>query len=71
MRHNKKGGTKTVPPFQLWNVKLGRDVDLVGNVLPVLLALAHAFRKQIFDLSVYGTEVVFRPCGNCIIQFWG
>ena len=67
MRHKKKGGTKTVPPFQLWNVKLGRDVDFVGNVLPVLLALAHAFGKQIFDLSVDGTKIVLSPSGNLII----
>ena len=29
-----------------------------------LAAFLHRFGKNIFDLSVYGTEIVFRPTGN-------
>ena len=54
----------------LSNIQFGRYVQFVGNVLAVFLALTHAFGKQIFNLSVDRTEIVFRPRRDCIVQFW-
>ena len=43
-------------------IELGRDVDLLANVLAVLFPLAYALGEQIFDLAVDGAEIVL--CGE-------
>lgn len=52
----------------LFYVKLDRFVYRIRNVFTVFLALLHAFGQQIFYLPVYGTEIILRPRGYCVIQ---
>ena len=51
------------------NIQFGRNINLVGYIFSVFLALTHAFGQQIFNLAVYGAKIVFGPCGDRIIQF--
>ena len=62
------GGRRTVP---LFNIKLGRHVYFIGHVLSVLFPLFYTFGQQIFDLSVYRTEVVLCPGSNGVIKLCG
>ena len=40
----------------------------VGNVFPIFLALADTFGEQIFNLPVYGAEIILRPGCNLVIK---
>ena len=51
------------------DVKFGWNINFLSDVFAVLLALTYTFRQQVFNLSVDGTEVIFCPCGNCVVQF--
>ena len=45
----------------LFNVELGRFIQVLGDVFAVFLALAYAFRQQVFDLPVDGAEIILCP----------
>ena len=45
------------PPFPLLDVQFRRDVNLVGDVFPILLPLADAFGEQILNLPVHRADV--------------
>ena len=49
-------------------IQLRRDVQLVGDIFPVLFALTHALGKQIFDLPVHRAEVILCPSGKMIVD---
>ncbi len=49
------------------NVKFRLFIEVFRYIFTVFSALFDAFRQKIFDLSVHGTEVVFRPCGDRIV----
>lgn len=49
-------------------IQFWRDVQLVGDIFPVLFALTHALGKQIFDLSVHRAEVILCPCRDSVVQ---
>mgnify|MGYP006867767651 FL=1 len=50
-------------------IQLRRDIQLVGDIFPVLFALTHALGKQIFDLPVHRAEVILCPSGKGIVEF--
>lgn len=52
-------------------IRFRRDVRLIGDIFLILPALSDTFRQKIFNLSVYGAEIVFRPGGNGVVQFRG
>ena len=41
------------------------------NVFPIFLALADTFGEQIFNLPVYGAEIILRPGCNLVIKLGG
>ena len=49
--------------------QLDRLIQCFGNILSVLLALANALCKQIFNLSVYGAKVVLCPGCDGVVEF--
>ena len=52
----------------LLNIQIEGFIDLLGYIFPVLFPLSDTFGQKVFDLSVDGTEVVFRPCGQGIVK---
>ena len=58
------------PAGSSFYVQLGWFVQILGYVFPVLFPLADAFGEQVFDLSVYGAEIVFCPSCYGIVQFF-
>ena len=50
-------------------IQLNRLIQCFGNILSVLLALANALCKQIFNLSVYGAKVVLCPGCDGVVEF--
>ena len=50
-----------------FDVELGRDVELIGDIFPVFLALPDALSEQVFDLSVHRAEVVLGPGGDGLL----
>ena len=52
-------------------IQLDRLIQRFGNILSVLLALANALCKQIFNLSVYGAKVVLCPGCDGVVEFRG
>ena len=55
----------------LFDIELWRNIQFVRDIFPVFFALTNTFREQIFDLSVHGSEIILRPCGDCRIELWG
>ena len=43
----------------------------MGNRRSVLLPLTHTLSQKVFNLAVYGAEIVLCPCSDRIIQFRG
>lgn len=52
----------------LLDIQIEGFIDLLGYIFPVLFSLSDTFGQKVFDLSVDGTEVVFRPCGQGIVK---
>ncbi len=50
------------------NVEFRRLVDLFTHVFPILFPLSHTFGKEVFNLSVYGPEIILRPCRNLGVE---
>ena len=48
-------------------IKFGGNIDFRPDIRTVLLTLLYAFRKEVFNLSVHGPEIIFRPCRNGIV----
>ena len=59
------------PPFPLLDVQFRRDVNLVGDIFPILLPLADAFGEQILNLPVHRAEVILRPGRDGGVQLGG
>lgn len=49
------------------NIKFWRNVKFVRDIFSILFSLSDAFCQQIFNLSVYRTEIIFRPGCNGIV----
>lgn len=43
----------------------------VGNIFSIFLPLPDALSQKIFNLTVYGTKIIFCPGCDCVIQFSG
>ena len=50
------------------NIQLRGFVQGFGNILAILLTLADTLGEEIFNLSVDGAEIIFRPGGNLVIK---
>lgn len=54
--------------FILLYIQLGWYVYVLAHIFTVLFALTNAFGQQVFNLSVYRAEIIFRPGGYCVVQ---
>ncbi len=54
----------------LFNFDVRRSVYILPNVFAVLFALPDAFGEEIFNLTVYGAEIVLSPSGKGIIELF-
>ena len=44
---------------------------MFGNIFSIFLPLSDALSQKIFNLTVYGTKIIFCPGCDCVIQFSG
>jgi hypothetical protein len=52
----------------LFQIQFWRLVQMLWNIFPVAFSLPDASCEQIFNLSVYGLEIVLCPGGDCLIE---
>ena len=57
--------------FLLQKVQFEGFVQFVGAIAAVFTPLLDAFRQQILNLTVNGTEIVFGPGGDGIVKLGG
>ena len=53
------------------NIQLGRNIDLIRDVFPILFSLSDAFGEQIFDLTVHRAKIILCPGGNGGVELGG
>lgn len=69
--HESKGDILYLPLFKVSDINVLGCVYLFADVAAILPALFYALGKQVFDLTVDGAEIRFRPRGEIVIQLFG